>query len=110
MELRLNPLNKLSHQFTQAFTAVPLQPTKRIIMDLDLVEDRLHHSYVYQTPLHLTYEYYNRAGLLVQRQMTATVESPIQTDRRIALYDVDRDYTLLLSTEQILNAHPTAFD
>lgn len=72
------------------------------IMPIQQVERFLHEHYVSQQPLTITFEYFNKQQQLVEKTITARVNSTIRYDRRIVLQELTMTFEFLLSTEQIL--------
>lgn len=78
------------------------EQAKAYIMPLYHVEQTLHHHYVKQTPVKVTYEYYNQAGRMVTDQVNCLVHTTVDMERRIVLNELDSQRTFILPIEQIL--------
>lgn len=100
----LNPIKN----FIKPFIQTQIIDKPKFIMPLYQVEKMLHQHYVNMEALTITFEYYDQDHQIRLQTAEVMVESTIQLDRSIFLYDIENEQSFQLAIEQILTVSANA--
>lgn len=100
----LNPIKKFIKPFVETHTI----NKQSFIMPLYQVEKILHQHYVSMEALNITFEYYDNLHEIHLQNVLVTVDSTIQLDRSIFLYDIENELSFQIAIEQILTVSANA--
>ena len=66
------------------------------------VQEQIHHSYYFKTPIVLHFEKYDNAGNLITFTKNGLIKSPIQVNNHFVFLEQETGITHILNVEQIV--------